>query len=269
MYDAPDSWTTAFTREVYFRPDKNRAVLVRYIGDETVAGHFAHGNSKNSTQVYERTQPHVLVDIREAPGTPVEVYEASIRQTEFNGESSTPAAGATVRNLEQVRNAQKLVRNKGRMSRDALYNLHELAYDTQFVKHITTFPDLAVYVYHTDAVTQFKTVVAKCVADDISMILSYDTTFQLGDFFVSPLVFQDMRFNPPPTVPLAYLIHERKTKSVHEEFFRHVYKLLPGLDGCERVFFVTDNEAAIVSSIRETFRCTSTFLCWNHLEQVI
>ena len=40
-----------------------------------------------------------------------------------------------------------------RLSRDDLYNLHELAYDGDFVHRITTFPDLEIFLY-----SQFVTV---------------------------------------------------------------------------------------------------------------
>jgi len=41
-------------------------------------------------------------------------------------------------------------------------------------------------------------------------LLSYDTTFQLGDFYVSVLCFRHTLFKEAPVIPAAFLVHERK-----------------------------------------------------------
>lgn len=38
------------------------------------------------------------------------------------------------------------------------------------------------------------------------------TTFNLGDFYVTPLIFSHFLFKNRPSIPLAFLIHERKYK---------------------------------------------------------
>ena len=38
-------------------------------------------------------------------------------------------------------------RNASRFSRDAIFNIHELAFDTNFVHHITTYPNLIIILY--------------------------------------------------------------------------------------------------------------------------
>ena len=49
------------------------------------------------------------------------------------------------RNLVQIKNIQANQRQSARLSRDALVNLHELAYNLgDFVYKITTYPDLVV-----------------------------------------------------------------------------------------------------------------------------
>ena len=52
---------------------------------------------------------------------------------------------AAPHDLEQMRN-MKIIRNNTRLSRDALYNRHEFAYEySNFIHRILTFPDLSVY----------------------------------------------------------------------------------------------------------------------------
>jgi len=47
--------------------------------------------------------------------------------------------------------------------------------------------------------------------------LSYDTTFCLGDYYISVLLLRHTDFNPAPIIALAYLLHERKTTETHAE----------------------------------------------------
>ena len=50
-----------------------------------------------------------------------------------------------------------------------------------------------------------------------SQFLSYDTTFQLGDFYLSPLLFRNTLFQKSPVMPV---MHERKLKSTHTEMMK-------------------------------------------------
>jgi len=54
-----------------------------------------------------------------------------------SGSASASPATSIPRNPSQVKNTLINQRNKTRHTRDALYNLHELAYDFDFIQHIT------------------------------------------------------------------------------------------------------------------------------------
>ena len=89
------------------------------------------------------------------------------------------------RNIKQVRNAQYSSRQKMRLTRDAMYNLHEIAYEApHFVKRIATFPDLQVICLDNRMAAEFN----KLLQEGLPSMMTYDTTFQLGDFYVSPLL---------------------------------------------------------------------------------
>ena len=55
-----------------------------------------------------------------------------------------------------------------------------------------------------------------------AQLLSYDTTFQMGDFYVSPLVFHHTLFKEKPSIPAVFMVHERKLTETHEEMLRSV-----------------------------------------------
>jgi len=101
------------------------------------------------------------------------------------------------------------------------------------------------------------------------MQLTYDTTFNLGDFYLSILLFWQTEFVGAPIVPLAFYLHERKLNATHATFFRHLKNVLPELDTASHAYIVTDSEAAIVSATSVEFPHLTSFLCWNHVIQVI
>jgi len=98
--------------------------------------------------------------------------------------------------------------HQSRISWDALINLHEVAYDIPgFVWKINTYPDLVCVCGLQEVVQDVDRVL---MLDSSSQLLSYDTTFQLGDFYVSPLIVRHTLFREKPCIPAMFLIHERK-----------------------------------------------------------
>ena len=97
----------------------------------------------------------------------------------------SPPAVTTPRNMKQLRYKHL---NQRQISRDALYNKHELAYDIPgFIRKITTYPDLVCICGLQEILEEANKVLQ---LNSPSQLLSYDTTFKLGDFYVSPLLFK-------------------------------------------------------------------------------
>ena len=100
----------------------------------------------------------------------------------------SPPAVTTPRNMKQLCNLRYKHLNQTRISRDALYNKHELAYDIPgFIRKITTYPDLVGICGLQEILEEANKVLQ---LKSPSQLLSYDTTFKLGDFYVSPLLFK-------------------------------------------------------------------------------
>ncbi len=55
----------------------------------------------------------------------------------------------------------------------------------------------------------------KNVIRDADQVLSYDTTFCLGEFYVSPLLFHHTEFIEKPVMPVLFLVHETKCQFSH------------------------------------------------------
>ena len=269
VFDGPNSLTGQFTRTAYTRPDKPNTVVIVYAGDESVAAQFPHGLTKKGNRIHIRTQPHVLRQIESTSTSSSSSAPSRIYQTMVTaGSNEVNQATSVPRNIEQVRNCLKYQRNRGRLSRDAFVNLHELAMDSNFIQHITTYPDLSVILYHPEVIKIFKQSLSSSDHNDLpTQQLSYDTTFNLGDFYVSVLLFHATDFESQPVIPLAYLIHERKLQETHDHFFSHLQKICPEINTAVNVVMMTDQEKAINDGITKNFPNLKTFLCWNHIQQ--
>ena len=105
-----------------------------------------------------------------------------------------------------------------RVSRDALYNIHATERDSsnQFTHVIHTFPNVVVICGHSLMLDKLEKVL---YFDTIEQCLSNDTTFQLGDLYVSALIFRHIIFRENPCMPALFLIHERRFQQHNEIFF--------------------------------------------------
>ena len=160
-----------FRRYSYTIPSEcGHLTLVHYKGDDSVVQQSDVGPRKP----FVRTCPSVLRELEQMSLSPSVVYKKVSK-------SDCPLLHQPVlipRNRKQVANMQAKLRQKIRLTHDALYNLHELSYVIDdFVHKIVTFPDLLVVCG------------LKCMLKQLNQLLTLKlTTFQLGDFYVSPLL---------------------------------------------------------------------------------
>ena len=91
-----------------------------------------------------------------------------------------------------------------RISRDALYNIHPIVRDSsnQFIHAMHMFPNIVVIYGHSLTLDELEKVL---YFDTIEQCLRYDMTFQLGDFYVSALIFRHIIFREYPCMPALFL----------------------------------------------------------------
>ena len=107
----------------------------------------------------------------------------------YGTRSKVLTKSSTCYNATKPKTDQANQRQFTRLPQDVLLNLHELTYNLgDFVHKIITYPDLVV-------VCGLKTIFFEL--DNIIMakskhpvLLSYNTTYKLGDFYVSMLFFK-------------------------------------------------------------------------------
>ena len=154
-----------------------------HIGDNFQAFDFPHGNSKvKGSNSYVRTCPSVIQKIKESDPSefPSTFYKKSIATTSCH---STLNPVLHLQNTRQGVNHKSIQRQKTRLSHDALYNIHEIAYDLDgFVSKITTYPDLIIVCSHSKLLNEMNNFLQ--IGAIHGQLFSYDTTFELGDIAI-------------------------------------------------------------------------------------
>ena len=261
--NTPAGGLPTFTKHAYqlLTNKINPLVLVHYIGDESVAVDFPHGNSKDSDSKYVRTMPSVLkhIESRCDKEKPSVIYRSEVTKSSPISHMST----LQPRNIKQVENIRHKVIQEKRITYDSLYNLAEIAADMpDFVHSLHIHPDLVCVVGQKALLNEFDRVLL--LRSPSPQLLSYDTTFQLGDFYLSSLCFRHTLFQNSPVIPAMFLLHERKFQDHHSEFFAICKKLVPSLENTKHPF-VTDEERSIVNSISNVLPNVPQLRCWNHI----
>ena len=180
-----------------------------------------------------------------------------------NGSSSSAPATSVPRNTEQIQNTLKRQSNNSRKIPRCT-----IRYPRTGLRHTFHPPHyyLSVILYRPEMMDISRSCVLSASTSDIPIQqLSYDTTFNLGDFYPSVLLFRVTYFEYCSTVPIAYLIHESKLADTHKDFFRHVASTIPELQKTTNTVIVTDGETAIRQAIEKHLPAVKSFLCWNHL----
>ena len=164
----------------------------------------------------------------------------------------------TPRNMKQLRNLRHKQLQQSRICHDDIYNL---AYDIPgYVKKIMTFPDLVCICGVQEVLEEMDRVL---LLGSNEQLLSYDTMFQLGDFYVSPLLFWHTLFKENPCIPAMFLLHECKFTDMHKKL-KQCVKNIPAFNKANYPL-VTDRKQAITNAIKTEAPNLTLLYCWNHV----
>ena len=170
----------ALKKEVYFPVTGEQICVVHYVRDETLSVPGPHGNSDKQAKLFFRTKPSVREDAfqrAEKEKANVVYKEMVVENKEGHDAISKP------RDIRQLHNARASKKEEIRLSKDAIINTHEIAYEGDFIHSISTYPDLSIVIGSREIIEELNVIVK---LRDPEFLLSYDTTFCLGDFYVSP-----------------------------------------------------------------------------------
>ncbi|KAK4028768.1 hypothetical protein OUZ56_021787 [Daphnia magna] len=145
------------TKSAYTHPTYDKKVLVLYEGDVSVVNDFCHGNAtsrEKTEKVFHSDRPSLLKELKltEGIGHPVKFYSDFVNKAP---RSLTRQVIDAPRDLKQARNAQQVVRDNKRLSRDPICYLTELYYETDFISDLLLFPTLICLCYHKPVMENF------------------------------------------------------------------------------------------------------------------
>ena len=93
------------------------------------------------------------------------------------------------------------------------------------------------------------------------VVLHYDTVFNVGDYYLSTLTFNNSLFVGEPIIPCAYLVHSRRYHSDHKAFLSDIVDNVPG-QKTKEVNIITDKEFKFA----DVFPVGNHLFCWNHIQ---
>lgn len=256
-----------FKKIVFLKENKEESTslaLIQYIGDESISIPRSHGNSKIPTSVFIPSKPSTNIRIE----AQIEKNELKSAHKIYKEEVAKPVESIVdqPRNTRQVRYIRQKVQDDNRISRDAIVNIHALAYeDPTFVHTIVTYPDLIIVCGMKEVFEEFSEVLENFDAN--RQHLSYDTTFNVGDFYVSPLLFKNPLYKETPVIPLLFLVHERKLTKHHQCLFDVLCQQLTKAK-LTNVPITIDMEQGILLAIAQTTPLT-IIGCWRHLSGIV
>ncbi|KAK0417662.1 hypothetical protein QR680_013134 [Steinernema hermaphroditum] len=168
----------------------------------------------------------------------------------------------------QVKNIKQGVDLEKRLSRDGLYNIisfHKYLRfedcDESFIDQLAVGDRLSCRMFAAPLIKEFLTVASSLPKGKV-MQLTYDTQFEVGDYYLSTLTYRHPLFKGNPIIPLAYVVHDRRYSRDHRNFFSELWAKHPALNR-HRTVFITDQEFDFEDSIPNV----KHVWCWNHVKR--
>lgn len=118
-----------------------------------------------------------------------------------------------------------------------------------------------------DAVSEFREFIKR--EDLTTQCLTYDTTFAIGELYLSVLTFRQPEFEDSPVIPLMYMIYERDVPEVHDTFFMRFAAAVPEFSTPQRMIITSNEEVSITNAIAKHCPDVPRLRCWQHALQNI
>ncbi|KAI1284250.1 hypothetical protein HDE_12494 [Halotydeus destructor] len=239
------------------------AVSVLYLGALDRAGKDPHGNCKDkkNAPAHKRGSKAVMAELRSgysAGGMAVKPTEAKRRIQEkiaVDTGLSDRAREILAPTLNQAAYTKKQEKSKSYISPDPLFSVYQLCHieENPIIWQYEMWPCFLVIFGSKKGIdlvnSLFRILRSR---DDARFQLGYDTTFNVGRFYLSTLVARNFLVQGSPVFPIIHMIHDRRLTETHtflwEWFMRKCHKdFIPVIHS---VPITVDREYAIGKAIR-------------------
>lgn len=223
--------SSKFRRYIYGKVNQDkRHVVVHYIGDEKIAARAPHGHAVH------KKDPHVPADHDDIQQKIADLQAQGITKPSDMMDKLLSAAGPGDANLQSVpRSLDHLRHEQQALARRLMGRKEEYKdvlvvekYLKRFVRHCTPAP-VMVYMVTKRALDEIA-FICQNLPDDQSLLLYYDTTYNLGDYYMSVLTLahpfitarESKRRNTMASFPFAYHYHTSREITTHDMFFSRI-----------------------------------------------
>jgi hypothetical protein len=149
------------------------------------------------------------------------------------------------RNTKQIQNFRQSVMIESRISSYDIASITSLQqhHHIKFIRRVITSPDLMIFV----GIDQAFDLANRCFShsrtqNSNKQLLTYDTTFNIGGYYMSTLGSINPELKETPFYPICFMIHDRKLTETHQMFLEWAFNKL-SING--NIPIVTDREDAI------------------------
>ena len=237
--------------------------MIAYRGDHSLAQKFPHGNATIKTN-FIPSVPSVKIHVRnicrKIPSVETLFINTKADQT---AEQSVVQTQVLVREPKQIANYRAREKQSFIVSQCQLTSFHILSmyHLKDFIRFSNTIHEFHCVMADPEAI-KLANILLKVSENDPSLdqVINYDTTFDMGEFYLSSFVMKNTLIKQDRIFPVAFFVHNRKDTLTHKAFFDWIFNQL---DFPAVVPFVTDREHSIVNNIlghavgvRQLFYCT-------------
>jgi len=236
---------------------ENQPVIITYSGNHEAYDPRPHRAAKYKTTPYQTTRKSVKSEIE------------SLYDPLAQNQTQDIYHKIEARDKKQVENFIFQINKNHKLYTCPIKSTIEIAKQSTIIWDFQLYPNLSIVFGDNRFFPIFKSV----LSSNEKIILEYDTTFNLGDFYLSyiispnPFLRNTVKSQTSPKFPLIYLIHRKKHQSVHETLLRCFKRKLLQHDILfeEKIFFATDREQGILNAIRNVFPKNGNVFCCNHI----
>lgn len=170
------------------------------------------------------------------------------------------------RNVKQVYNAVHNKKKQRGIANDEIFALYELALQLEgFLWNISIYPEVLITVGLPDLLAHARQMMRESQLNpNLPQLMSYDTTFNFGDFYLSAFVVRNIFLNDDPIYPVAFLLHSRKYRAHHHQFLSALLNNLD-INDFSSIPIVTDREKGITEAFAELEIDATLVCCHNHI----
>ena len=158
------------------------------------------------------------------------------------------------RDKKQCSNAKFAIDLKKKLTNDEYVSAVELAIQSQnFVKRLIVHPGLVVHLADDSLLSLTKNSIQICMkTKELKQVVSYGTTFCLGDFYLSVLVGRNVFYKGDPIVPIAFMMHDQKYMKYHKEFLCDTFPII-AIENASAIPVVIDREKGLTACFKNFF----------------